>query len=177
MSRLIGKNRVIERDTHFYDEYRDLAKQSAYDNYAAYGETVEILKKIKTPTREISHSGVKGPTGKFGDRRKSAPIKVGNTDTEFKRPENVEYEVGFDAPALIETQPTEQTKNLAGIWENGFFIMRISTRYLEEKDVEINPAEDILLYKGKKYSIMNFFDGMHFLDSDAEKVYTIRSYS
>ena len=171
MSRLPETTRPLVTYTQFKNEYVDEFSLNMKEVIEAYGDTVQLLKKQKTPTREIDTSGLKGKRGRLGGRRLDEPTVLPASDAEYSRPEDTH---SINIPAIVESNPSQERREMFGIKDAGTALITISTKWLTQNQIVIDSFEDFFSYKGNSYKITSPDPTGNFLDSSGVIIYSVQ---
>lgn len=173
MSRLTDKNRVKDRGSIFFDEYTIMASKAIEELVQSYGDTIVLLKKQTTPHREIDTTGTKTKAGRLSGRRLEMSTGVTPVETDYKRPEIEDpesYSPTVSIPAIVNINSgfKGEVAFASALAYNP--TVYISMLWLQKNGVEINEAQDLVSYKGKKYMIEEKYEDFTFLNSSAQLV-------
>lgn len=176
MSRIPEGRKLRSTGTQYSYEYTKDVLEAAYECYNAAGDSVILLKKEKVLPRAAEKELLSsGERGKFGGRRRNSTYESLEADTEFMRPEKYRE---ISIPASVETSPSVNNIAYSGIIERGKYLVRVSSKFLSDNNIVIDPGEDRILYKGVMFRISDGPDpSMNFLDVFGELVFSIERYS
>lgn len=167
-------DRLPGRDRQFFDDYRDQSLEDIAELHLAYGDEVVILKKLKTPHRDIDLTGKARQTGRFGSQRHSIATGTQPVPTEFGRPEEVDkrYEE-ITCPALVnlDGDTRKQDGGGPGIFTQPDIVFSI--KILEDRGITIDKVEDLFFYHGTKYRTRRSFPRVNYLGMKAELVFEV----
>lgn len=171
MSRLPETNRLPEKYTQFKLEYVDEYSKNMLEVILAYGDTIQLLKKVQKKSRDIDTSGVTNSRGRLGGKRIEEPIHVGDYESNFLRPDDIDK---IKIPALVESNPSMERRELFGIKDSGTALVTISLLWLLETKIVIDEFQDMFWYSGSTYKISNTGTQGTFLDTFSAVTYTIQ---
>lgn len=174
-SRLPSVNRIPGRDRQFLDDYAPCHNANTEEVYLAYGDTVVLLKKVKIPYREVDTAGANRtrPSGKFGGRRVQRPHEHNSPQgegTDYGRPDE---DSRVEIPAIVDTNPTQERRDMLGLKNDDEGAVSFSRKWLEDRGISIDPAEDHIEYKDSLYRLAVPNYRGNFLNSYTDITYTI----
>lgn len=175
-SRLPDTDRVAERDTQFLKEYTVCHASNTEKVYNAYGDTIVLLKKVKVAHRAVDTTAERRqrPDGKFGGYRVQRGLahnspQINSAPADSRPEENSIIKI----PAIVEVNPSQERREMYGLDDSDTGMVHISRKWLDDRGIEIDTAEDHFSYKGSNYRINTGDDRGTFLDSVAAYTYRI----
>lgn len=142
-------------DKIYLHDYAREIYENTEEVYNATGNYVILIKKEKDYRVAPNVSGQPGKTGSFGGNRQFVATGVQPAKTTYERPENdVVEKKPFAIPAYVETAQVSESHSPAGKLLTGHIMVYLSTKYLRDREIEINRAEDKFIYEDIRYRIV-----------------------
>lgn len=175
-------DRVPSRETQFLNEYVQEYEKNTEEVYSAYADTVYLMKKVKVPYRDQSTTGVSpnGPRGRYGSRRVTqASEYVPPASSDFlrnnapARPEGDPDPQRIKLPCVVEINPNTERRLMFGLEEEDTGIIHFARRWLDNRGVVIDVAEDYIEHRTQQYRLSNNNFRGNFLNGWADLSFNI----
>lgn len=172
-------NKILDRDRIYLDDYVEQVRNDANVMIGSVGDSIKILKDYSPAYNHIDHIGNVTSRGNHGGRRQLQPeIIQNNLDIPGKSEivERPDKSNTYLVPAITNLTPTDEQRRSYGFMDNESGIVTVSTKYLDDRNIQINPAKDYFGIYGEVYKIrlLQGGDSTTFLDSSYVNVYTVR---
>lgn len=180
MSRLTNKNRIVDRDAIFYDKYRQDSLDGIEELVTAYGDTIILLRKqiAKNSSLALDTTGTDRMEGRLSGRRLEMQTGFGPEQvTEYKRPEQTEteeYNPVISIPAIVIVNSGLKEDSAMAFLVALNPTCYLSIKWLNEKGITINAAQDLISYKNDKYAIDDMYQDNNFLNHAGQMILRLR---